>query len=51
MAETKIEWANYTFNQWIGCTKVAEECELCYADAQNNVYKWNGGTLGTGRTA
>ena len=22
MAETKIEWADYTFNPWRGCTKV-----------------------------
>lgn len=34
MAEqTKIEWANATFNPWIGCTKVAPGCANCYAEA------------------
>lgn len=40
---TKIEWTatplpdgtvmpGYTFNPWIGCTKVSEECKFCYAE-------------------
>ena len=33
MAETKIEWADFTFNPWIGCTKVAPGCTHCYAEA------------------
>lgn len=33
MAETKIQWASYTFNPWIGCTKVAPGCTNCYAEA------------------
>jgi protein gp37 len=34
MAEnTGIEWADHTFNPWIGCTKVSEACDKCYAEA------------------
>lgn len=32
MAETTIQWADYTFNPWIGCRKVAPECANCYAE-------------------
>jgi protein gp37 len=31
MAETTIEWADYTFNPWEGCSKISPECENCYA--------------------
>lgn len=34
MAKTKIEWCHYTFNPWIGCTRVSPGCEHCYAEAQ-----------------
>ena len=30
---TKIEWADHTFNPWIGCTKVGPGCDNCYAKA------------------
>lgn len=30
---TKIEWADHTFNPWIGCTKVGLGCDHCYAKA------------------
>jgi len=30
--ETNISWCNCTFNPWIGCTKVSEECRYCYAE-------------------
>lgn len=30
---TKIEWADKTFNPWIGCTKVSPACDHCYAEA------------------
>ena len=30
---TKIEWADHTFNPWIGCTKVGAGCDNCYAKA------------------
>lgn len=35
---TKIEWADHTFNPWIGCTKVSRQvtggggCDGCYAE-------------------
>lgn len=33
MAETtKIEWADHTFNPWIGCTQVSPGCDNCYAE-------------------
>jgi protein gp37 len=33
MAEnTAIEWADHTFNPWIGCTKVSPACDNCYAE-------------------
>lgn len=31
---TKIEWADHTFNPWIGCTKVSPGCDNCYAKAE-----------------
>lgn len=30
--ETGIEWCDSTFNPWIGCTKVSEGCNGCYAE-------------------
>ena len=33
MAEnTKIEWADHTFNPWIGCQHVSAACDFCYAE-------------------
>ena len=32
MAETKIEWADFTFNPWVGCQKVSPGCDRCYAE-------------------
>lgn len=32
MGLTKIEWADYTFNPWMGCTKVSPACANCYAE-------------------
>jgi protein gp37 len=29
---TAIEWADHTFNPWIGCTKVSAGCDHCYAE-------------------
>lgn len=31
MGITTIEWADYSFNPWIGCTKVSPACDNCYA--------------------
>ena len=30
--DTKIEWADHTFNPWVGCTKVSTACDHCYAE-------------------
>ncbi len=35
MGKTSIEWADYTFNPWIGCTKVSPGCANCYAEARD----------------
>lgn len=32
---TKIEWADHTFNPWEGCTKVGPGCDNCYAENRN----------------
>lgn len=32
MAETIIAWTDFTFNPWLGCTKVSEGCRHCYAE-------------------
>ncbi len=29
---TAIEWADHTFNPWIGCQKVSAACDFCYAE-------------------
>ena len=33
-AETKIQWADATFNSWVGCTKVSSACDSCYAETR-----------------
>lgn len=32
MSKTKIEWADYVFNPWIGCAKISPGCDNCYAE-------------------
>lgn len=32
MSESKIEWTDFTFNPWWGCTKVSPGCDHCYAE-------------------
>jgi protein gp37 len=27
-----IEWTHHTFNPWVGCTKVSQACDHCYAE-------------------
>lgn len=39
-ANTKIEWADHTFNPWIGCTRVSPGCDNCYAAAQDKFRHW-----------
>lgn len=53
MGETTIGWTatvhngqvypGYTFNPWIGCTKVSPGCAHCYAERDNNFHKWVNG--------
>ena len=48
MAEnTKIEWADSTFNPFIGCTKVSPACDNCYAEnlmgKRMGVVQWGAG--------
>lgn len=31
--KSKIEWADHTFNLWVGCTKVSPGCDHCYAES------------------
>jgi protein gp37 len=33
MGVTKIEWCDYVFNSWTGCTKVSPACDHCYAES------------------
>lgn len=52
MAEnTKIEWADHTWNPWIGCTKVGPPCDNCYAEAlmDNRLHRveWSGDRVRT----
>ncbi|MCX7314024.1 MAG: DUF5131 family protein [Alphaproteobacteria bacterium] len=44
--ETKIAWTDHTFNPWIGCQEMDDECDGCYARVLNSRWKWNGGTWG-----
>lgn len=30
MINTKIEWTDYTWSPWLGCSKVSEGCKNCY---------------------
>jgi protein gp37 len=44
MGKSSIEWTDYTFNPWIGCTKVSQGCKNCYAerdfDHRRHFAKW-----------
>lgn len=48
MGITKIEWCDFTFNPWWGCTKVSDGCKFCYAESMDN--RWQGGHWGPGST-
>lgn len=48
MKNTKIEWADHTFNPWWGCTKVSPACDNCYAaalDKRTGGDHWGAGQL------
>ncbi len=34
---TRIQWADHTFNPWIGCTKISPGCKNCYAAVETYV--------------
>lgn len=43
--DTKIEWADHTFNPWEGCTKISPACDFCYAAeraARFKTVEWGG---------
>lgn len=46
--ETKIEWCDFTYNLWIGCTKVSEGCRNCYAESLDKRRKWTAEGWGQG---
>ena len=46
---TKIEWCDYTFNPWIGCTKVSPGCANCYAESQDKFRSWTPEGWGKGK--
>lgn len=62
MAETTISWTHtvdrlmrpvpgYTFNPWIGCTRIAPACDFCYAAdyaARYNIVEWGEPGKGNG---
>lgn len=46
--DSKIEWCDHTFNPWIGCAKVSEGCQHCYAEAYAKRYgkaEWGPGAM------
>lgn len=47
MKNSKIGWTDHTFNPWIGCTKVSEECRYCYAEALE--LRWGKDLWGPGK--
>lgn len=47
--DTKIEWCDYTFNPWIGCTKVSPGCANCYAESQDKFRSWTPDGWGKGK--
>ncbi len=48
MGKTNIGWTDYTFNPWIGCTKVSAGCVNCYAERDNKHRQWNPAGWGKG---
>lgn len=44
--QTNIEWADSTFNPWLGCTKVSPACDHCYAERDTKRFgrvEWGAG--------
>lgn len=38
--DTKIEWVEHTFNPWIGCTRISDACDNCYAASMSHRRGW-----------
>jgi protein gp37 len=46
MGKTTIEWTDYSWNPWTGCTKVSPGCDNCYAEGwakRSGLVKWGAG--------
>lgn len=44
---TKIEWADHTFNPWYGCQRVGPGCDNCYAESwakRSGLVQWGPGS-------
>jgi protein gp37 len=46
---SNIEWTDNTFNPWIGCTKVSEACDDCYAERDDLRWHWTPQGWGFGK--
>lgn len=49
MGKTNIEWADFSWNPWIGCTKVSPGCENCYAESEDKRRGWTPDGWGKGK--
>lgn len=48
--KTTIEWADFTFNPWRGCSKVHAGCANCYAEREAKRFPTNRGVWGPNGT-
>jgi protein gp37 len=42
---TTISWTHFTFNPWVGCTKISPACDACYAESwakRSGLVTWGG---------
>jgi protein gp37 len=44
MQRTKIEFADYSYNPIVGCSKISTGCKNCFAEAMVNRFPWMTGT-------
>ena len=42
--QTSIAWCKSTLNPWIGCSRVSEGCNSCYAEALDKRMRFGGAT-------
>ncbi len=57
MGLTTIAWTDFSFNPWVGCSKVSPACDHCYAEqgskrlaAQHGLKLWEGDRFMTGES-